>query len=64
MAHGDTLQVIKVDATQYVDLASEFAVTSFPKIVYFLNGKAFDYAGVRTVEEFAQFATRLKCTNL
>lgn len=58
---GDSLRVAKVDATQHPDLATEHEVTSFPKIRYFLGGKAYDYAGARTVEEFALFATRLEC---
>ena len=55
------MQVAKVDATQYTELASEYAVTSFPKIKYFLDGKSYDYTGARLVEEFALFATRLQC---
>ena len=59
--HGDSLRVAKVDATQYPDLASEHGVSSFPKIMYFFGGKAYEYSGARTVEEFALFATRLEC---
>lgn len=58
--HGDSLRVAKVDATQYTELAAQFSVSSYPKIKYFLNGRAFDYIGPRTVEDFQSFATRLQ----
>jgi len=52
--------VAKVDCTVEKDVCSEQGIRGYPTIKFFVDGKAHDYSGQRTVEAFTSYVEKTK----
>jgi protein disulfide-isomerase A1 len=55
---GSEIKLVKVDATEYEDLAGKFNVEGFPTLKWFKNGKDTEFSGGRTADEIVQWVTK------
>jgi thioredoxin domain-containing protein 5 len=55
---AEGFKVAKVDCTTEKGACERFGVRGFPTIKLLKGGKAYDYKGARSVEEFTKFATK------
>jgi len=54
-AAKDKFNVAKVDCTVEKDIATRFGIRGFPTIKLLRDGKAYDFKGQRTIEDFTSF---------
>lgn len=56
LEYDNTVNVAKIDCTEYRPICKDFDVKGFPTILWLENGKKVDkYSGPRTVEDFKAY---------
>ncbi|KDO28117.1 hypothetical protein SPRG_06772 [Saprolegnia parasitica CBS 223.65] len=55
--HGQDVHIAKVDVTEHEAIGERFGVQGFPTLIFFKDGKMYEYAGARSLDALTTFVS-------